>query len=118
MAIVTRLSQPSKRYNSLAGTAGVSQQQIDDRNATTESAKAQLEAAQQDVENYAAKIAFKAIKAPFAGTVTARRVNVGDFIGASGANARSAASRDRCSLSMTYMMSGYSYRFHRHSVMC
>ena len=77
----------SKRYDALVGTAGVSQQQIDDRNAATDAAKAQVEAAQQDLENYAAKIAFKAIKAPFAGIVTARRVNVGDFIGANGADA-------------------------------
>ena len=77
----------SKRYTSLTGTAGVSQQQIDDRNATAEGAKAQVDAAQQDLENYAAKIAFKAVKAPFAGIVTARRVNVGDFIGANGADA-------------------------------
>ena len=76
----------SRRYTSLTGTAGVSQQQIDDRNATAEAAKAQVDAAQQDLENYAAKIAFKAVKAPFAGVVTARRVNVGDFIGANGAD--------------------------------
>ncbi len=76
----------SKRFNSLSGSAGVSQQEIDNRNATTEAAKAQVDAAQQDVDNYAAKIAFKDIKAPFAGIVTARRVNVGDFIGANGAD--------------------------------
>ena len=75
----------SRRYNSLNGSSGVSQQEIDNRNATTEGAKAQVEAAQQDVDNYAAKVAFKEIKAPFAGIVTARRVNVGDFIGANGA---------------------------------
>ncbi|WP_158747828.1 efflux RND transporter periplasmic adaptor subunit [Acidisphaera sp. L21] len=76
----------SKRYDALKGSDGVSVQQIDDRNATAEAAKAQVNAAQQDVENYAAKVAFKAIKAPFAGIVTARHVNVGDFIGANGAD--------------------------------
>ncbi len=76
----------STRYDALKGSDGVSQQQIDDRNAAADAAKAQVEAAQQDVTNYAAKIAFKDIKAPFAGVVTARRVNVGDFIGANGAD--------------------------------
>ena len=76
----------SKRFNALSGSAGVSQQEIDNRNATSEAAKAQVDAAQQDVDNYAAKVAFKDIKAPFAGIVTARRVNVGDFIGANGAD--------------------------------
>jgi membrane fusion protein (multidrug efflux system) len=83
----------SRRYTALTGTAGVSQQQIDDRSAAADAAKAQVDAAQQDVENYAAKVAFKSVKAPFAGIVTARRVNIGDFIGANGADVTQGVSR-------------------------
>jgi membrane fusion protein, multidrug efflux system len=83
----------AKRYNELTPGTAISQQTIDNVNATAAAQKAQVAAAQQNVGNYEAQIDFKKIRSPFAGIVTARRVNVGDFINAGGADAtlRSAA---------------------------
>ena len=79
----------AKRYNELTPGAAISQQTIDNMNAAAEAQKAQAAAAQQNVSNYEAQIDFKKIRSPFAGIVTARRVNVGDFINAGGADANS-----------------------------
>ncbi len=74
----------ASRYNQLTGTADIAQQQIDDKNATALAAKADVAAAQQEVDNYKAKLGFKDLKAPFGGIVTARRINVGDYIDGGG----------------------------------
>ena len=76
----------AQRFDALKGSGAVTQQQIDDKNATSAAQKAQLASAEQNVEHYKALIGFKKIVAPFAGIVTARRVNLGDFIGSNGAN--------------------------------
>lgn len=76
----------AQRFNALKGSGSVTQQQIDDKNASAEAGKAQVTSARQNVEHYKALIGFKNIVAPFDGIVTARRVNVGDFIGSNGAN--------------------------------
>jgi RND family efflux transporter MFP subunit len=81
----------SKRFNALTGTAGVTQQEIDDKNAETAEQKAEVAAAQQNVDHYRAMLDFKKLRAPFAGVVTARRVNVGDFMTATGGRGTSAA---------------------------
>ena len=77
----------AKRYNALTPGIAISQQTIDTMNAAAAAQKAQVAAAQQNVSNYEAQIDFKKIRSPFAGIVTARRVNVGDFINAGGADA-------------------------------
>ena len=77
----------AKRYNELTPGMAISQQTIDNVNAAAAAQKAQVAAAQQNVSNYEAQIDFKKIRSPFAGIVTARRVNVGDFINAGGADA-------------------------------
>jgi membrane fusion protein (multidrug efflux system) len=77
----------AKRYNELTPGIAISQQTIDNMNASAESAKAQMEAAQQNVDQFEAQIEFKKLRSPFTGIVTARRVNVGDFINAAGADA-------------------------------
>jgi membrane fusion protein, multidrug efflux system len=76
----------ARRFDALT-TLAVTQQEKDDRDATAAADKAQVAAAQQTVNQYQAMINFKKIVAPFAGVVTARRVNVGDFINAAGADA-------------------------------
>jgi membrane fusion protein, multidrug efflux system len=77
----------AKRYNELTPGIAITQQTIDNMNASAESAKAQMEAAQQNVDQFEAQIEFKKLRSPFTGIVTARRVNVGDFINAAGADA-------------------------------
>ena len=76
----------ARRFDALT-TLAVTQQEKDDRDATAAADKAQVAAAQQTVNQYQAMINFKKIVAPFDGVVTARRVNVGDFINATGADA-------------------------------
>jgi RND family efflux transporter MFP subunit len=81
------------RYNALTPGLAFSQQAIDTVNATAAAQKAEVASAQENVSHFEAQIDFKKLRSPFAGIVTARRVNVGDFINATGADAtlRSAA---------------------------
>jgi RND family efflux transporter MFP subunit len=76
----------AKRFQALSINA-VSQQDIDDKVAAAAQQKAELAAAQQNVQQFEAMIGFKKIVAPFAGIVTARRVNIGDFINTAGGDA-------------------------------
>ena len=46
--------------------------------------KAQVAAAQANVEHYNAMIGFEKVVAPFAGTITSRLVNVGDYVTSAG----------------------------------
>jgi membrane fusion protein (multidrug efflux system) len=78
-----------KRFNALTPSVTVTQQVIDDKNAIAAEQKAELAAAQQNVEHYQAMMEFKNLVAPFAGIVTARRVNVGDFISTTGSDTSS-----------------------------
>ncbi len=78
-------AQTAKRYNALT-TLAVTQQDKDDRDAAAAADKAQVDAAQQNVQRYEALTKFKTLVAPFSGIVTARRVNVGDFINNNGAD--------------------------------
>jgi RND family efflux transporter MFP subunit len=77
----------AERYNKLKGTAAVSQQQIDNFVSAAAAAKAQLAAAQENADRYAAMIGFEKVMAPFAGTITARLVNIGDFVTSTGGDA-------------------------------
>jgi membrane fusion protein, multidrug efflux system len=76
----------AKRFKALNSDA-VSQQDVDDKVAASAQQKAELVAAQQSVQQFEAMIGFKKIVSPFAGIVTARRVNIGDFINTSGGDA-------------------------------
>lgn len=77
----------AKRWTALAGTQAVSQQDVDVKTADAAEQKAQVAAAQQDVARYQAMIAFKQLRAPFDGVVTARRTNIGDYVNAAGGDA-------------------------------
>lgn len=78
-----RLAQiTAKRWKALQGTQAVSQQEVDVQAANAEAQQAQMEAAQHDVERYAALEGFKKIVAPFDGIVTTRLADVGDYVNA------------------------------------
>jgi RND family efflux transporter MFP subunit len=75
------------RWQALAGTPAVSKQEVDVQTAGAEAAKAEVEAAEQDVARYAALEAFKRVVAPFDGVVTARLTDVGSYVNAAGGEA-------------------------------
>ena len=79
-------AETAKRYDALT-TLAVTQQEKDNIDATAAADKALVAAAQQTVDQYQAMTNFKRIVAPFTGIVTARRVEVGDFINSAGADA-------------------------------
>jgi membrane fusion protein, multidrug efflux system len=79
LAVIT-----ARRWQALAGTVAVSQQEVDVQTAGAEARKAELEAAEQNVARYAALEAFKRVVAPFDGVVTARLTDVGSYVNAAG----------------------------------
>ncbi len=89
LAVVT-----ASRWQALAGTQAVSQQEVDVQVAGAAAQKAQVEAASQGVARYQAQHAFERVVAPFTGVVTSRRTDVGDYVNAGGGDvgARGAAS--------------------------
>ncbi len=79
----------AQRYLQLKGSPSISQQQLDDKTAAADSARAQVAAAEQNVAHYQALINFEKVVAPFAGVVTSRRVSVGDYVNSAGASGTS-----------------------------
>ena len=72
------------RYNGLFQTHAVSQQDVDNQNAGVEVQKQNLAAAQAAVSGIEQTEAFKQVKAPFDGVITSRRIDVGDYVSATG----------------------------------
>lgn len=70
----------SKRWQHLLTSDSVSKQEADEKAGEAEAAEATVLAAKADVDRLNALETFKKIVAPFAGTVTARRTDVGDLI--------------------------------------
>jgi len=79
----------AQRYNELRNTNAVSQQDVDTQNAGVAVQEANLAAAQANVRGLEQTEAFKEVKAPFDGVVTARKIDVGDLVTASGASTAS-----------------------------
>lgn len=77
----------AKRYTELEGSSAVSRQQIDNFVSAAAAAKTQVTAAQENVKRYYAMIGFEKVVAPFAGMITARRVNLGDYVTNAGGDA-------------------------------
>jgi membrane fusion protein, multidrug efflux system len=77
----------AKRYNELENSPGVSRQQIDNFTAAAAAAKSQVAAAQENVSHFYSLIGFEKVVAPFAGVITARRVNIGDYVTTAGGDA-------------------------------
>lgn len=72
------------RYNDLLKTNAVSQEDADTQNASVAVQEANLDATQANVRGLEQTEAFKEVKAPFDGIVTARKIDVGDLVAASG----------------------------------
>lgn len=70
----------SQRWQHLLASDSVSKQEADEKSGEAAAAEATVLAAKADVDRLSALEAFKQIAAPFAGTVTARRTDVGDLI--------------------------------------
>jgi len=80
------------RYNDLLKTSAVSQQDADAQNAGVAVQEANLAAAQANVRGLEQTEAFKEVKAPFDGVITARKIDVGDLVSASGTGTASRGS--------------------------
>ena len=72
------------RYNELFSTHAVSQQDVDNQNAGVKVQEANLSAAQAFESGIQKTEEFKQVRAPFDGIVTARRIDVGDYVSATG----------------------------------
>ena len=75
------------RWQKLAGTQAVSEQEVDVNVADAAAQKAEVSAARFHVARFQAQEAFKRVVAPFDGVVTARQTDVGDYVNAAGASA-------------------------------
>jgi RND family efflux transporter MFP subunit len=76
-----KLAQISaERWQSLAGTDAVAQQDVDQRTFTLNANIAQVRAAQANVDRLLAEQGFKHLIAPFDGIVTARETDIGALI--------------------------------------
>jgi membrane fusion protein (multidrug efflux system) len=74
----------AKRWKNLEGTQAVSKQQVDVQAANARTEEAEAAAARHDMAQYAALEGFRSIVAPFDGIVTARNINVGDYVSPGG----------------------------------
>lgn len=70
----------ARRWQHLLGSDSVSKQEADEKAGEAAAAQATVLAAKADVDRLQALETFKKIVAPFDGTVTARRTDVGDLI--------------------------------------
>jgi multidrug efflux pump subunit AcrA (membrane-fusion protein) len=77
------------RYDDLLTKHAVAQQDADNQNANVAVQKANVAAAQAGVSSIQNALAFKQVVAPFDGVVTARRVDVGDFVTSGGGTSSS-----------------------------
>jgi RND family efflux transporter MFP subunit len=76
-----KLAQISaERWQSLAGTDAVAQQDVDQRTFALNANLAQVKAAQANVDRLVAEQGFKHLVAPFDGVVTARETDIGALI--------------------------------------
>ncbi|WP_455921416.1 efflux RND transporter periplasmic adaptor subunit [Pseudomonas putida] len=76
-----KLAQTSAaRWQHLLSTHSVSQQEVDEKAANADAAKANVEAARADYARLTDLSNYKTLRAPFDGTVTARNTDVGQLI--------------------------------------
>ena len=76
------------RWEALKKRDVVSQQELEEKKSTDQQARANLAAADANVERLRQLESFKRVTAPFAGVVTKRNVDVGDLIDAGGGAGR------------------------------
>jgi multidrug efflux pump subunit AcrA (membrane-fusion protein) len=72
------------RYNALLASHAVAQEDVDTQNANVKVQEANLSAAQAFEGGIQKTEAFKEVRAPFDGVVTARQIDVGDYVSATG----------------------------------
>ncbi|HEX2827519.1 MAG TPA: efflux RND transporter periplasmic adaptor subunit [Burkholderiales bacterium] len=77
-----------ERWEALRKKDAVSQQELDEKRSLAAQAKANLAAADANVERLRQTESFKRVVAPFSGVITRRNVDVGDLIDAGGGAAR------------------------------
>jgi RND family efflux transporter MFP subunit len=77
-----------ERWEALRKKDAVSQQELDERRSGESQARANLAAADANVERLRQLESFKRVVAPFAGVITRRNVDVGDLIDAGGGAGR------------------------------
>ncbi|MCP1249523.1 efflux RND transporter periplasmic adaptor subunit [Gluconobacter oxydans] len=94
MAKYNLASVTANRWRAMGKSQSVSGQSVSVANANEQSANAEVQAAQRNVDHFEALERFKQLVAPFDGIVTARSVNVGDYVhnGGGGLNATGSAS--------------------------
>ena len=74
----------AKRWVALRKNHAVSEQSISVQEAHAKAELAKVRASEQNVRNFEALIRFKTIVAPYDGVVTARNINVGDYVNKEG----------------------------------
>jgi RND family efflux transporter MFP subunit len=77
-----------ERWEALRKKDAVSQQELDEKRSADAQARANLAAADANVERLRQLEGFKRVVAPFAGVITRRNVDVGDLIDAGGGSGR------------------------------
>src|SRR3954469_17744792 len=77
-----------ERWEALRKREAVSQQELDEKRSADAQARANLAAAEANVERLRQTKAFNRVVAPFAGVITKRNVDVGDLIDAGGGAGR------------------------------
>jgi RND family efflux transporter MFP subunit len=77
-----------ERWEALRKKDAVSQQELDERRSAEAQARANLAAADANVERLRQLTGFKRVVAPFSGVITKRNVDVGDLIDAGGGAGR------------------------------
>jgi RND family efflux transporter MFP subunit len=77
-----------ERWEALRKKDAVSQQELDERRSNAAQARANLSAADANVERLRQMQSFKRVVAPFAGVITRRNVDTGDLIDAGGGAGR------------------------------
>jgi len=77
-----------ERWEALRKKDAVSQQELDERRSGEAQARANVAAADANVERLRQMTGFKRVVAPFAGVITRRNVDVGDLIDAGGGSGR------------------------------
>jgi RND family efflux transporter MFP subunit len=73
-----------ERQSELASRQVTSKQALDNATANRDSARARLKQAEVDTAQAALNLGYTEVKAPFDGIVTARRVSLGELVGANG----------------------------------
>ena len=84
----------AERWQKLRGTGAVSQEEVDVKTRDAGAEEGTVQAAKSNVDRYVAKEAFKQVVAPFAGVVTARDTDVGNYVEATGGNAERGVTRE------------------------